>query len=153
MSEYFVINGYDDTGYLFAGSGVGAGHKPWTELGDSDIGILEVAAICRGEVVDDAVLFCRAIEFAVAFATTRRWLIDERNKLEMSGANAIEEAIDAYATSRDQLKIVSEQFPFSGHDPEHLKETTRVRRSVEALRNTVIAEQRAISALQDILAT
>ena len=78
MPEYFVINGYDDTGYLFAGSGVGAGHKPWTELGDSDIGILEVAAICRGEVVDDAVLFCRAIEFAVAFATTHRWLIDER---------------------------------------------------------------------------
>lgn len=81
------------------------------------------------------------------------YLDEARNKLGMSGSNAIEEAIDAYATSRDQLKIVSEQFPFSGHDPEHLKETTRVRRSVEALRNTVIAEQRAISALQDILAT
>ena len=44
IPEYYVIYGYDEVGYYYSGPGAddGKGPKPWQELGDSGIGIIEV---------------------------------------------------------------------------------------------------------------
>ncbi|MGE5560237.1 MAG: helix-turn-helix domain-containing protein [Chloroflexota bacterium] len=52
---WYIINGYDDIGYYFMGPGreAGAGPKPWTELGDSAWGVLEVHIIRPGHIADN----------------------------------------------------------------------------------------------------
>ena len=43
IPEYYVIRGYDDVGYFYSGprADEGGGPKPWVELGDTGIGVLE----------------------------------------------------------------------------------------------------------------
>ncbi len=47
IPEWYVIYGYDDLGYFYSGAGCceGKGPKPWQELGDSEIGALEVFSV------------------------------------------------------------------------------------------------------------
>ena len=47
IAEYYIINGYNDDGYLFSGPhhDEGAGPKPWQEVGLSDIGVLEIYSV------------------------------------------------------------------------------------------------------------
>ncbi len=68
IPEYYVIHGYDETGYYFNGPlcGDGKGPKAWQELGDTGIGALEVHIVKRGEAKDDAAVVRQALEFAVA---------------------------------------------------------------------------------------
>ncbi|MBN2239397.1 MAG: hypothetical protein JW712_06465 [Dehalococcoidales bacterium] len=69
-AEYYLISGYDDTGYYYSGPGTGTerGPKLWHELGDSGTGLLEVYGITRGEPVDDAVMVRQTLEFALQHA-------------------------------------------------------------------------------------
>jgi hypothetical protein len=69
-AEYYVINGYNDTGYYYNGPGVEAteGPKPWKELGNTDIGILETYGIAESQPSDDATTVKEALEFALRHA-------------------------------------------------------------------------------------
>jgi hypothetical protein len=70
IPEYYVVCGYDDVGYYYSGpleEGV-AGPKPWRELGESDIGVLEMYSIIKGEAADDRATIRDALAFALAFA-------------------------------------------------------------------------------------
>lgn len=70
IPEYYVVCGYDDAGYYYSGplcEGV-AGPKPWQELGASDIGMLEMYSIIKGEAADDRATVKDALAFALAFA-------------------------------------------------------------------------------------
>lgn len=44
IPEFYVVYGYDEVGYYFSGPGCddGKGPKPWKELGDTGIGIVEL---------------------------------------------------------------------------------------------------------------
>jgi hypothetical protein len=68
FAEYYVVHGYDETGYYFSGPlcDDGKGPKPWRELGKTDIGWLVVHIVRPGEAKDDAAVVKRALEFAVA---------------------------------------------------------------------------------------
>jgi hypothetical protein len=75
--EYYVICGYDDVGYYYSGppcEGV-AGPKPVRELGETDIGVLEMYSIIKGEAADDRATIRDALAFALAFAgSPAKWV-------------------------------------------------------------------------------
>jgi hypothetical protein len=77
VPEYYVICGYDDVGYYYSGpphNGV-AGPKPWEELGDTDIGMLEMYSLMRGDAADDRTTVREALAFALAFAESpSKWV-------------------------------------------------------------------------------
>lgn len=68
--EFYVITGYDDSGYYYIGPGVESekGPKPWQELGDTGIGIIEVYGLAQGQPADDATTVKEALEFALKHA-------------------------------------------------------------------------------------
>ena len=70
VPEFYVINGYDDVGYYYQGCTAedGSGPKPWRELGDTDIGCVELVVVHPQEPRDDATIVRNALEFAVAAA-------------------------------------------------------------------------------------
>jgi hypothetical protein len=75
IPEYYVVNGYDKSGYFFSGPGADEGcpeAKPWRELGDSAIGVLEMFAVTAGEAADDLVTVKEALSFALDHSNTRK---------------------------------------------------------------------------------
>ncbi len=80
IPEHYVIYGYDDTGYYFSGPGCseGKGSKPWQELGDSGIGVLEVYLVKPGKAANDAQAVQEALAFALEHATSpAKWIFPE----------------------------------------------------------------------------
>lgn len=76
LPEYYVITGYDATGYYYHGpmAEEGAGPKPWRELGSDDIGIAAVVGMkpCRPNSVRASLL--DALEMALRHADPEaRW--------------------------------------------------------------------------------
>lgn len=69
IPEYYVIYGYDDDGYYFSGVGdEGKGVKPWNELGESDIGMLEMYSVKAVDRAGDAKTVKEALEFALEYS-------------------------------------------------------------------------------------
>ncbi len=68
--EYYVITGYDDTGYYYNGPGIEGekGPKPWQELGDTGIGVTEIYGIKQVVPADAADTVKEALEFALKHA-------------------------------------------------------------------------------------
>ena len=68
--EYYVVTGYDDTGYYYNGPGIesAAGPKPWRELGNTEIGIIEMYGVTRGQAADDSTTVRDALTFALKHA-------------------------------------------------------------------------------------
>lgn len=68
--EYYVVTGYDDTGYYYNGPGIEsvAGPKSWRELGGSDIGIIEMYGLTEGQPADDVTTVREALAFALKHA-------------------------------------------------------------------------------------
>ncbi|MBD3364614.1 hypothetical protein GF359_05310 [candidate division WOR-3 bacterium] len=75
--EYYVIRGYDQNHYHFLGPGADADTKPklWMELGETDIGVIDMHAVRPLEEgpADDVTVVKAALEFAVAYAQTGKW--------------------------------------------------------------------------------
>jgi len=67
IPEYYVVYGYDDAGYYFSGPKCdeGKGPKPWQELGDSDIGFLEMFTVKPSKSADDIKTVKEALTFAL----------------------------------------------------------------------------------------
>jgi hypothetical protein len=70
MPEFFVVYGYDAEGYLYSGPGCdeGKGPKPWRELGETEIGMIEMYSVARGEPADDVKTVKEALGFALEHA-------------------------------------------------------------------------------------
>ena len=72
--EYYVINGYNDSGYIYNGHGTEGSVKTWHELGDSDIRILVAHVVKPGRPTDEVKAVKSALDFAVQFGLTQNWL-------------------------------------------------------------------------------
>jgi len=73
IPEYYVIYGYDDTGYYY--TGVSKGHKNWWELGLSEIGVLEVHCVKLGSPANDLKIIKDALLFAIEFTKPNsKWI-------------------------------------------------------------------------------
>ncbi len=70
VPEYYVIYGYDDTGYYASGSGCdrGAGPIAWNVLGDNEIGWIDLHTVSPVPAADDKKIVKDALEFALDFA-------------------------------------------------------------------------------------
>lgn len=161
--EFYVIYGYDEEGYYFSGPGCneGKGPKPWQELGNTDIGILEIYSVKPSQAADDvetvkeafrlvlehskspanwifpkykaglagfsnwihalekgkahgfgmaynAVVWSECRKFAVEFLKEAKGLMDDQN------SSLFDEALGHYEVVAQNLKRVSEIFPFKG---------------------------------------
>lgn len=69
--EYYVINGYDNDGYLYSDflKERRTAAKPWRELGDTEIGMLEVHSVRPLPPVDDAQTVRASLTAALRFAS------------------------------------------------------------------------------------
>jgi hypothetical protein len=79
IPEFYVVCGYDDGGYYFSGPGCdeGKGPKPWQELGDTGIGVVEMYSVSPGQAADDATTVREAMGFALEHATSPgKWIHD-----------------------------------------------------------------------------
>jgi hypothetical protein len=77
IPEFYVVNGYDDTGYYFSGplSEKAKMPKPWQELADGDIGLIEVYSVRPIKSTDNARVVKEALEFALEYAKNpEKWI-------------------------------------------------------------------------------
>jgi hypothetical protein len=77
VPEYYVINGYDDVGYYISGPCPEpvTQPKPWREVGDTQIGVLEIYSVKPSEPADDATAVREALTFALEHATSpEKWI-------------------------------------------------------------------------------
>ena len=77
IHDYFVIYGYDDTGYYYSGPGCDrdTGSVPWQELGDNDVPWIDLHAVSPVPVADDTKTVKDALEFALEFSKyPNKWL-------------------------------------------------------------------------------
>ncbi|MGA9351331.1 MAG: hypothetical protein WBW48_21340 [Anaerolineae bacterium] len=87
IAEYYVVYGYDDNGYYFSGPGCdeGKGPKPWQELGDTEIGVLEMYSLKPGQAADDVQTVKEALTFALEHATSPAKWIFPKYKAGLAG--------------------------------------------------------------------
>ncbi len=80
IPEFYVVYGYDETGYYFSGPGCdkGKGPKPWQELGDTGIGVVEMYSVRPGEAADDATTVKQALTQALKHASNpEEWIFED----------------------------------------------------------------------------
>jgi hypothetical protein len=86
--EFYVVQGYADgeadgrraAGYFYSGPGCdeGKGPKPWQELGDTEIGIIEMYSVASGEPADDTTAVREALSFALEHAENPdKWILPD----------------------------------------------------------------------------
>ncbi|MBN2171368.1 MAG: hypothetical protein JW819_08615 [Candidatus Krumholzibacteriota bacterium] len=70
IPEYYVVHGYDETGYYYSGPNAdeGAGPAPWQDLGRTGIGLAAMASVDAGEAADDATTVREAVAYALLHA-------------------------------------------------------------------------------------
>jgi hypothetical protein len=79
IPEFYVVYGYDDVGYYYSGPGCdeGKGPKPWQEVGDTGIGVLELYSVWPGEAAADATTVVQALTFALEIAANpKEWIFE-----------------------------------------------------------------------------
>jgi hypothetical protein len=66
IPEYYVVHGYDDDGYLFGGpcGEEAEARKPWRELGESPIGVIEMFVVSATEPPPAREALRGAVDFA-----------------------------------------------------------------------------------------
>ena len=87
IPEFYVVYGYDEVGYHYSGPGCdgGKGPKPWRELGDTGIGVLELYSIAPGQAADDATTVAEALSFALEHAANPKEWIFEHYRAGLGG--------------------------------------------------------------------
>jgi hypothetical protein len=87
MPEYYVVYGYDDTGYYYSGPQCdeGKGPKPWKELGETKLGALRMYAVEQTTPVEDTVAVKEALTFVWEHARSPEKWIFPKYKAGLSG--------------------------------------------------------------------
>jgi len=87
VPEFYVVYGYDDAGYYYSGPNcdAGKGPKPWQELGDSEIGVLEMCVVKPGQAADDATTVREALALALEHAKSPEKWIFPKYKAGLAG--------------------------------------------------------------------
>ncbi len=87
IPEYYVVYGYDDEGYYFSGPrcDFSKSPKPWQELGNSQIGVLEMYSVKPGEAADDARTVKEALGFALEHSKSPAKWIYPKYKAGLAG--------------------------------------------------------------------
>jgi len=93
VPEYYVIYGYHEgdsetpAGYYYSGPMCddGAGPKPWQEVGDTGIGVLEMYSVEPGQPAGDAKTVREALRFALKHAENPSEWIFERYRAGLAG--------------------------------------------------------------------
>ena len=90
MPEFYVIKGYDDVGYYYSGPGCddGKGAKAWQEVGDSEIGVLEMYSVSPHEAADEISTVKAALSFALQHAKSPEKWIYPKYKAGLAGYDA-----------------------------------------------------------------
>jgi hypothetical protein len=99
IPEFYVIEGYDEVGYYYNGPGseMGPSPKPWMELGDSEIGMIEVYSVQPVQPAKDEEIVKEALSFAIAFNEgSPNWVLPEYR----AGQKAYKAWIDAVESGR-----------------------------------------------------
>lgn len=102
IPEWYVIEGYDDSGYLYNGPGadMGPSPKPWRKLGKTNIGMLEIYSINPVRPAKDKIAIREALAFSVAFNQPKsEWLLPGY----LSGQAAYEPWIKTVSTGKAML--------------------------------------------------
>jgi len=83
VPEYYVIYGYDETGYYISGAGCddGAGPVSWQNLGTSEIGVILVSRVRRVEPADVRQTVREALTYAVDIGRNRQKWTDRTGGL------------------------------------------------------------------------
>lgn len=70
MPEYYIIFGYDDTGYTISGPGCDDGRGPvdWCKLGTSEIGVVEVLSVRPSKSPNDRKVVRDALSYGLEHA-------------------------------------------------------------------------------------
>ncbi|MFW5742471.1 MAG: hypothetical protein ACOC2D_04275 [Spirochaetota bacterium] len=95
--EYYVVYGYDESGYYYSGVGceTGAGPLPWRKLGESPIGIVELVCLRPGTAASPE----KTVRDALSFAGSRAFASqDETDRDYHRGTDAFTAWIDALET-------------------------------------------------------
>ena len=97
IPEFYVVYGYDDKGYFFSGPGCdsGKGPKPWKELGDTEIGIVEMYSVKPGQVADDVITVKEAFSFALEHSKGPAKWIFPKYKAGLAGFDSWIHALEA----------------------------------------------------------
>ncbi len=102
IPEFYVVYGYDEVGYYYSGPGCdqGKGPKPWQELGDTGIGIVELCWLKPVEADDDATVVREALSFALEHARSPEAWIFPNYRSGLAGYdNWIQAALTGTANS------------------------------------------------------
>ena len=76
--EYYVINGYDDSGFYISGPGAPKAAVPWSKLGDSEFGWVEVFCVAARKPAPDKQTVKDALEFAIAISQNpNQWTLPD----------------------------------------------------------------------------
>lgn len=78
IPEFYVVNGYDDEGYHYSGpkQDESKSVKPWKELGESDIGIIEMYSVKPSETTNPTKTVKDAFEFALEHSKSpSKWIL------------------------------------------------------------------------------
>ncbi len=78
QKEYYVINGYDDSGFYISGPGTSDTSVPWSRLGDSESGWVEAFSLTSCEPTSDRQTVKDALEFAIAISQNpNEWVLPD----------------------------------------------------------------------------
>jgi len=86
IPEYYVVYGYDEKGYYYRDfDNSGKGPKPWRELGESEIGVLEMYTVKPGRVADDVRTLKEAFSFVLKHSKSPPKWIFPKYKAGLAG--------------------------------------------------------------------
>ena len=87
IPEFYVVYGYDDKGYYFSGPrcDAGKGPKPWKELGETGIGVLEMYRVKPGTPSDDVTAITDAFGFVLEHCKSPEKWIFPKYKAGLAG--------------------------------------------------------------------
>ena len=76
IPEFYIVFGYDDKGYYYRDFDNSCkGPKPWNELRNSGIGVLEMYCLMRSEPADDLKVITEVLQFALEIPTSPpKWI-------------------------------------------------------------------------------
>jgi hypothetical protein len=101
IPEFYIINGYNETGYFYSGpmKDEGAGPKRWRELGMTEIGILELYSVTPGTSEKPEKILREALAFALEFAEHPGDMVQEHYHSGIAGFDAWIRAVESGTAS------------------------------------------------------